>query len=111
MLIPLPDMAVILPVASDLQLHLAPAMDAQAIPRPDPVYLAFNLISESRSGHGGLWISGDREEALARLCYIIGDKPELIDFDDHGAVRINRRRLVEAAGARCRVCGHRAGKD
>jgi hypothetical protein len=99
LLIPQPEMLVSLPVANDIQLHLAPALEAGAIPRPDPVYLAFNLISENRSGRGGLWVSGDCEEALARLRYIIGDKPELITLGDNGAVRINRRLLAEAAGA------------
>jgi hypothetical protein len=99
LLIPLHETLVTLPVANDIQLHLAPMIDAKAIPRPDPIYLAFNLISENHSGRGGLWVSGDCEEALARLRYIIGDKPGLITLGDNGLVRINRRLLVEAAGA------------
>ncbi|MEN3335517.1 MAG: hypothetical protein V7641_4882 [Blastocatellia bacterium] len=99
LLMPLHETLVTLPVASAMQLDFAPAIDAEAIPRPDPVYLAFNLISESRSRHGGLWVSGDGEDAMARVRYIIGDKPELIILSDNGAVRINRRLLAEAAGA------------
>jgi SPOR domain len=99
LLIPLHEALVTLPVANELQLPLAPAMATTAIPRPDPVHLAFNLINESRTRRGGLWVSGDCEEALARLRYIIGDKPDLITLDDNGAVRINHRLLAEAAGA------------
>lgn len=87
-----------LPVAKDLRLRLVPIIDADAIPRPDPVYLAFNLIRENRGGHGGLWVSGDREEALARLVYVIDNQANLISLDDSGGVHINRRRLAEAAG-------------
>lgn len=99
LLMPLHETRVTLPVASARQLDFAPAIDAEAIPRPDPVYLAFNLISESRSRHGGLWVSGDCEEAMARLRYIIGDKTELITLSDNGAVHINHRLLADAAGA------------
>lgn len=99
LLAPLHVTAVPLPVADDLRLRLAPAIETEKIPRPDPTYLAFNLISENRSGRGGLWVSGDRAEALARLRYIVGDEPELIDLEDGGAVRIDRRLLARAAGA------------
>ena len=97
--IPLHDTLVTLPVAHDRQLPLAPAIDMQAIPRPDPVYLAFNLISESRNGRGGLWVSGDCEEGLARLRYILGEHPQLLNLGDNGLVRINHRVLAEVAGA------------
>lgn len=97
--IPSYETAVTLPVASDIPLHTAPTAEVETVPGPDPVYLAFNLISEGRGGRGGLWVSGDREEALARLHYIVGDKPELITLSDNGAVRVNRRLLAEEAGA------------
>jgi len=99
LLFPLHEALVTLPLAYELKLLLAPAIATARIPRPDPVYLAFNLIHDSRSGRGGLWISGDCEEALARLHYIIGDKPDLITLGENGAVHINHERLAEAAGA------------
>ena len=99
LLLPLRETLVTLPLANAVELHLAPTLDAKAIPRPDPVYLAFNLISENHSGRGGLWVSGDCEDALARLRYIVGERPDLIYLGDNGAVRINRRLLAEAAGA------------
>jgi SPOR domain len=99
LLVPLHETLVTLPLANDVELHFAPALDAEAIPRPDPVYLAFNLISENHSGRGGLWVSGDCADALARLRYIVGERPDLIYLGDNGAVRINRRLLAEAAGA------------
>jgi hypothetical protein len=96
---PLYETEVSLPVAGEIPLHIAPMTEVATIPHADPVYLAFNLISESRGGRGGLWVAGDRDEALARLRYIVGDRPELITLGDNGAVRINRWLLVEAAGA------------
>lgn len=99
LLIPLHEALVILPLANELQLPLSPAMATAGIPRPDPVHLAFNLINKSRTRRGGLWVSGDCEEALARLRYIIGDKPELITLGENGAVHLNHSLLAEAAGA------------
>ncbi|MFL6214684.1 MAG: SPOR domain-containing protein [Blastocatellia bacterium] len=96
---PLYETEVSLPIAEDIPLHIAPVTEVATIPHADPVYLAFNLISESRGGRGGLWVAGDREDAFARLRYIIGDKPELITLNDNGAVRINRRLLLDVAGA------------
>src|SRR5205085_573247 len=97
--IPLPASFVSLPVATRASLPPAPATDAQAVPRADPGYLAINLIVGGRGGRGGLWVSGDCEEALARLRYIVGEKPELIYLGENGAVRIDRRVLAEEAGA------------
>jgi SPOR domain len=95
---PLPAVLVKLPVAGDLELPLAPAVDAQRVPQLDPAYLAFNLIAGDHGGRGGLWVSGDCQEALARLRYILGDKSELIYLGEDGVVRINRKLLAEAAG-------------
>ncbi|HKP12488.1 MAG TPA: SPOR domain-containing protein [Blastocatellia bacterium] len=97
--LPLYETSMTLPVAGDIPLDAAPAIEVEAIPRPDPVHLAFNLISQTHGGRGGLWVAGDREEALARLRYIVGDKLELITLGDNGAVHINYRLLAEAAGA------------
>jgi hypothetical protein len=96
---PLYKTEVSLPVAGSIPLHIAPTMEVATIPHADPVYLAFNLISEARGGRGGLWVAGDRDEAMARLRCIVGGRPELITLGDNGAVRINGRALVEAAGA------------
>ncbi|MFL6274425.1 MAG: SPOR domain-containing protein [Blastocatellia bacterium] len=97
--IPLPDSFLKLPVVSDRALPLVPALDLREIPRPDPVYLAMNLINNRRGGNGGLWVSGDCQEALERLRYIIGDHPQLLTLEEKGAVRIDHRLLAEVAGA------------
>jgi SPOR domain len=99
LMMPLPDEFMKLPVASGVELSLAPALDVRAVPRPDPVYLALNLINGEYSGQGGLWVSGDSEDALERLRYIAGDDLHLLVLDKDGAVHIDRQRLVEAAGA------------
>jgi hypothetical protein len=99
LIFPIYETDVSLPVAGDIPLHVAPVVEVGKIPHADPIYLAFNLISESRGARGGLWVAGDRDEALARLRYIVGDNPDLITLSDNGAVRINHRLLIEAAGA------------
>jgi hypothetical protein len=99
LLIPRHEALVILPLASEPPLPLAPAIATTTVPRPDPAYLAFNLINGSRNRRGGLWVSGDCDEALARLRYIVGDRPGLITLGDNGVVRINHRLLADAAGA------------
>jgi SPOR domain len=97
--IPLPDDYLKLPVVSDRALPLVPALDVRKIPRPDPVYLAMNLINNNRGEHGGLWVSGDCQGAMERLRYIIGDNSQLLTLDEKGAVRIDHRLLAEVAGA------------
>ncbi|HJQ26759.1 MAG TPA: SPOR domain-containing protein [Blastocatellia bacterium] len=98
LLIPLPDEFMKMPVAH-FDASLVPTPDVQAIPRVDPIYLALNLINGSRSGQGGLWLSGDTEDALERLRYIVGDHAQLLTLGENGAVRLNHQLLAAAAGA------------
>ncbi|HEY7543727.1 MAG TPA: SPOR domain-containing protein [Blastocatellia bacterium] len=50
------------------------------IPKPDPAMLAFKVIAADSDRRGGLWVSGDREEALARLRWIAGVEGEIIEI-------------------------------
>lgn len=95
-----------LPVAQAAAFRLAPRVDTSIIPRPDPVSLAFRLVAgevRNRPGalgqHGGLWISGDTVEALARLRWIVGEENVgLIKLDADGRLRFDMRLLAKTAG-------------
>lgn len=86
--------------------ELAPCVNTETIPRPEPVALAFRLIvGETRSSplpltdHGGLWLTGDTAEGLGRLQWIAGDKnAELVRVNQDGRVQLDRRLLAKAAG-------------
>lgn len=94
-----------LPIVETAAFRLAPRFDTNLIPRPDPVDLAFRLVTgEVRSGpgapgqRGGLWITGDSGEALARLRWIVGEQNVgLIELDADGRVRFDNRLLAKAA--------------
>lgn len=87
-------------------LDLAPGVNTEPIPRPEPVALALRLIvGETRSralplqDRGGLWLTGDTAEGLERLQWIVGDKnAKLVKLDDGGRVQLDRRLLAKAAG-------------
>jgi SPOR domain len=95
-----------LPIAESRWLEMAPSVDTAAIPRPDPIFLAFRLVTAgSRSlphaptKQGGLWLSGDIDEALARLRWIVGDENAgLITWDSDGRLRVDSQLLAKAAG-------------
>jgi hypothetical protein len=71
------------------------------IPRPDPVHLACRLVCAGSAGQqGGLWLSGDVEEGLARLRWIVGDDDaDLLRLHQDGRVRLEVEKLARAAGA------------
>jgi hypothetical protein len=86
---------------------LAPVADVHSIPNADPLKLALRLITSLSSEKslpqttGGLWLSGDKEEGLARLQWIIGkDCAALLTLDNEGKVQLNAGRLAELAGAK-----------
>ncbi len=96
-----------LPVVGTPALRLAPRIDTSLIPRPDPVGLAFKLVTgEARNAQGapgqeggGLWVRGDTAEGLARLRWIVGEENAgLISLDDDGRVRFDMKLLAKAAG-------------
>ncbi len=81
---------------------LAPVVDTHSIPRADPLQVAFALIANSSykksssQPTGGLWLSGDREEGLARLRWIVGkDYAALINLDKENKVHLNAQLLAE----------------
>jgi hypothetical protein len=95
-----------LPIAKKLRLSLVPSPDTRFLPRPEPVSLAFKLIvgnARSAGGplqKGGLWITGDPTEGLARLRWIAGaDCAKLITLDSSGRVKLDLRILSEVARA------------
>lgn len=96
----------LLPVVEAAAFPLAPRVDTSLIPRPDPVRLAFKLVTgEVRNApgapgqRGGLWVSGDTAEGLARLRWIVGEENiGLIKLDADGRVRFDIKLLAKAAG-------------
>jgi hypothetical protein len=89
-----------LPVAAKVKLSLAPSIDTASIPRPDPVRLAFNFIVGEHAQRGGLWLTGDKKEAMDRLRWIVGDEnADLISLDETGRVKLNKKLLAQAARA------------
>src|SRR5262245_21200471 len=104
-LFPVPAAAT-LPAARSLNLALAPRADIQSLPRHNPVTIAIQLISgntktasRGSAPRGGLWVSGDVCEALARLRWIAGPDAALISLDDRGRLIINETMLSNKSGA------------
>ena len=102
-----------LPVTASAALRLGPRIDTSRMPRPDPVNLAFRLVTgDLRNTLGatgrrrGLWLGGDIAEGLARLRWIVGEQNEgLIKVEADGRVRFDMRLLEKAAGrGETRVC-------
>lgn len=95
-----------LPYFRAAALGLVPCIDTGSIPRPEPVTLALRLIVGGEQSYplvsrnrGGLWITGDTAEGLARLRWIVGEEnAELIKLDDDGRVQLDRGLLAKAAG-------------
>ncbi len=97
-----------LPVVDAAAFRLAPRVDTSLIPRPDPVTLAFKLVTgEGRNApggpgqRGGLWVTGETAEGLARLRWIAGsENVGLIKLDADGRVTLDKRLLAKTAGLR-----------
>ena len=91
-----------LPVIEEAELAaVAPSFDTALIPRDDPVELAFKSIVADAPARkrGGLWITGDQTEALARLEWILGiEKAEIFSVASDGRLQLNTALLAEAAG-------------
>ena len=81
---------------------LAPVNPAQ-MPRPNPVQQAFSLVLGPKSvdvlpRRGGLWLSGDVAEGLARLRWIVGaENTDVITVDSEGQVRLDGALLARLA--------------
>jgi len=85
-------------------MRLAPQIDMSLIPRPDPIRLAFRLVTgDARSAgstpgqqRGGLWLSGDADEGLSRLRWIAGEENAgLIKLDADLRVRFDMKLLAK----------------
>jgi hypothetical protein len=95
-----------LPNAELAAFLLTPGTNTDLIPRPDPVSLAFKVVtgevrrsSGTPAQRGGLWITGDTTEALARLHWIAGkENAGLIGLDPDGRVRFDTKLLAKTAG-------------
>jgi hypothetical protein len=75
-----------------------PTLDGSLLPRPDPVLLAFGSLCNTGQG-GGLWLTGDVEEGLARLRWIAGPgREDLLSADGAGRVHVDAAKLALAAG-------------
>jgi len=93
-----------LPAVAGAAMRLAPQIDMSLIPRPDPIRLAFRLVTgEARSAgstpgqqRGGLWLSGDADEGLSRLRWIAGEENAgLIKLDADLRVRFDMKLLAK----------------
>jgi len=96
-----------LPVLAAAPFRLAPRIDTSLIPRPDPIRLAFKLVTGDARGapgaagqqEGGLWVSGDTNEALARLRWIVGEENAgLISLNADGRMGFDMKLLAKVAG-------------
>jgi len=75
-----------------------PTLDGSLLPRPDPVLLAFRSLCNTGQG-GGLWLTGDVEEGLARLRWIAGPgREDLLSADSAGRVHVDAAKLALAGG-------------
>jgi hypothetical protein len=89
-----------LPEIEDAELTIAPPSDTLLIPRIDPVELAFDsIVVDARApGRGGLWVTGDKAEALARLEWILGiEQADLLSLDAEGRLQLNTGLLAASA--------------
>lgn len=95
-----------LPIADLAMIRQSRSIDTSLIPRPEPVGLAFKLVTgDARNTpgtagqRGGLWVSGDTVEALKRLQWIAGEENTgSIRLDADGRVRFDMNLLAKAAG-------------
>jgi hypothetical protein len=87
--------------AHPLALDGAVILDAGPLPWPDPVEIAFSTVAGGdRSMRGGLWLTGDIDDGLARLRWIAGkENARLISVDRTGKVNLDKTLLAKAAGA------------
>lgn len=96
--------ATLLPLAKPQSLSLTPSLDPRLLSRPDPVRLALLLIvgDGGRQRHpiqGGLWITGETAEGLARLRWIAGENAAgLFTVERDGRVKVDASLLAKAAG-------------
>lgn len=92
-----------LPSGNPLNFRSVCSIDPTLVPLPDPVRTAFTrfaLRADQQTSIGGLWVSGDRPEALSRLQWIVGEEnASLITLDAEGRVLIDMALLGEMAGA------------
>jgi len=87
-------------------LKFVPRVETNLIPRPDAVSLAIKLIVGGEETfrnlpqeQGGLWVTGDVAEALARLRWIVGEENAgLIKLDQDGRVVLDKTLLRKTSG-------------
>jgi hypothetical protein len=99
--------AVSLPGSSRVIAFLTPFVDTSAAPMPDPVRLAFRIIAgEEHAGRdvnrerGGLWLTGDVEDAMARLQWIVGPQnAQLLSLESDGRLKLDAELLPKLASA------------
>jgi len=92
-----------LPILTSKGFEFAPAPDIKRVPMPDPVTLAIALVTRRSSPanrpQGGLWLTGDTAEGMARLRWMVGeDNEQLIRLDHGGRVSIDQKSLAMVAG-------------
>lgn len=92
-----------LPVFASKAFEFSPTFDIKRVPMPDPVSLAITMVTGGSSlanrPQGGLWLTGDTAEGMARLRWMVGeDNEQLIHLDPGGRVWIDKKALAVLAG-------------
>jgi hypothetical protein len=92
-----------LPVLASKAFEFSPTFDIKRVPMPDPVSLAITMVTGGSSlanrPQGGLWLTGDTAEGMARLRWMVGeDNEQLIRLDPGRRVWIDKKALAVLAG-------------
>jgi hypothetical protein len=83
---------------------IKPTLAVASIPRPEPIDTALEIVmgrgpSDVSTSEGGLWLSGDIADGLARLRWIAGNgNADLIEVEADGKVELNRGFLAKVTG-------------
>jgi len=80
---------------------LLPSVDVYAMPQPDPVRSALEIVlGNDSAAQGGLWVTGNVTKAMEVLRWIAGDEhTELLHLDGGSRVRFRTELLAAEAGA------------
>ena len=81
---------------------LAPSVNLNALPHADIKQVALQLVTGALRPHespmpGGLWLSGDIREALARIKWIAGKDAEIITLDRENRIGLDWQQLCRIA--------------
>ncbi len=92
-----------LPAASEFDFRRLPPVEIGLLPRGGPIRLALqDVLGVAQPASGGLWVTGDAEEALERLRWMAGDdNASLVSLGADGKVRLHLEPLLDKACPSC----------